>query len=109
MPLRYWLCPGLSLDANALGLRRWTLLVWHVSPTQSGDEDAGINIQTGRDLDDIVKTQVARTALDLTDESPVHLGELRKSFLADSESKAFGANPFAKNPGGLGFRFAHGS
>ena len=109
MPLRYWLCSGLSLDANPLGLRRRALLVWHVSPRNSGNEDARINIQTGRDFDDIVQAQVARTALDLSDESPVHLSELRERFLADSESKSLDANPFAKNPGRLGFLFAHGS
>src|SRR5580700_7812902 len=77
MPLRYWLCAGLSLAADAVGLRLGTLLARHRGPVDPGDQDGRIDVQPRRELHDVVQTQVACASLDLPHKSPVHVGQLR--------------------------------
>ena len=109
MPLRYWLCPGLSLDANAVSLRRRALLLWHRGGGNSRNQNCRIDVEATGNLDDVVKAEIARATFDLTDERPVHFRQLCKSFLTDPEPKTLGSNAFAKDSGSLGFGFAHGS
>ena len=109
MPLRYWLCSGLSLGANAVGLRRSPLLVRDIGCGDSSDQGGRIDVQPASDLNDVVETQVAGATLDLADESPVHIGELREGLLADAKTQPLGSDPLPKDTGSIGFCFTHGS
>ena len=77
------------------------LVPWHSGRRDARDEYRRIDVETARDLDDVVKAQIACPALDLADECPVNVRELCKGFLADAQSLPICADAFAKDPGGV--------
>jgi hypothetical protein len=109
MPLRYWLCSGLSLDPNTVGHGLCSLFVRHVGCRYSGDKYGRIDVKSPGNLDDVVKAQVACATLDLADECPVHSCELRERLLADAEPKSLCPNPLTEHSSGIGFRLTHAS